>query len=268
MTKSFAKTFLSLCIGLALLMLVPGQAAAQDLLALGDSAAGGDGIGGAPGVLWDQGQACGGNGPASQRFPDFGDAVIQSADDFDVPDGVTWAIESVGAGGTFFNANPDNGPIDAVIVQIWSDAGGLPDTMLCEEVGANELADPDMGLTLSGDCTAKLDPGTYWLSVMAEMPFVPAGQLAWLPNDSTNGNEFAFQDPGGLTGNPCTTWGAGITDCGIGASFPDLCFVVNGVEQPIGPPPNPLEIPTLGQVGLGLLLLSLLGAGLYRLRRR
>ena len=263
MTKNVVKTFPWLCAAL-LIMLVPGLAGAQDLLALGDAAAGGSDISGDGNVLWDQAQACGGGGPASQQFPDFGNSVIQSADDFEVPDGVEWMLSGVVAAGTFFNS-PTPGPLDDVRVQVWSDAGGLPDMLLCDETGANLLAPgPDMSLALSA-CAGPWPPGIYWVSVMGVMPFVPSGQVAWVPNDSNNLAEFAFQDPDGLTGNPCVTWGSGITTCGIGAAFPDLCFILEGEElmdEPV------VAIPTLGQVGLVLLLLSLLGAGIYRLRKR
>jgi len=181
-------------------------------------------------TLYDQTNACGGDSPASQQFPDFGDAVLQAADDFSVPPGQRWTIEKVFAQGNFFNPNPNNGPIDTVVVQVWdkSGPGGLPGSMLCEDTGANETTDPDIQFTLTNCAAIELLEGYYWVSVMGNMPFVPAGQLAWVVNDSTHGSEFAFRDPNGLTGHPCTTWGLGITNCGIGVIYTDLCFRLEG----------------------------------------
>lgn len=268
MTRIYARTIWCGCVAIALAFLLPSVASAQQgLLAESDILADGTrGNGGGPGeLLFDQTNACGGGGPASQRFPDFANAVLQSADDFTVPMGETWTIGTVTAQGSFFNPNPNSGPIDNVIVQIWDDAGGLPGNMLCEEVGLNEDIDPNMILTLVGDCKLELTEGTYWLSMMAQMPFAPNGQWAWLPNASANGNEYAFQDPAPLIGGPCMTWGSGSTTCGVAVGTFDLCFSL--FAQPL-PPPNPLEIPTLGQFGLLAMLLSLIGAGLYRIRRR
>lgn len=259
-----------LCAAVATLIAMPGTAVVLDV----SNVPGASGVDSPAGIgtLFNQSGACGGNGPASQRFPDFGNSDIQSADDFVVPSGVTWDIDVVLAAGTFFNANPNNGPISAVIVQLWSDNGGLPGTLLCEESGTNETADPNMTLTLSGACEAimPLSEGTYWLSMEALMPFSPSGQLAWVPNNSANGAGFAFQDPSGLTGNPCTSWGTGTTTCGVGASFADLCFALSGTEGiPGGPPaPSPLTIPTLGSVGLLALLAALAFAGVVVLRLR
>jgi hypothetical protein len=258
-------------VGLAAVLmtvLVPISAMAQSPIALSESAITTPLQGG--GSLYDQSNACGGNGPASQQFPDFGNNVIQSADDFTVPAGFQWTITGAMAAGAFFNANPNNGPIAAVVVQIWSDAAGLPDALLCQESGANGSVDPNTSLTLAGACAAimPLTEGTYWISIMAQMNFAPSGQYAWVPNNSTNGAQFAFQDPAGLTGNPCTTWGAGISTCGVGSSFPDMCFALDGTEEPVAPDVPIIEVPTLGQFGIALLVLALLGLGVSSLRRR
>ncbi len=222
------------------------------------------------GNLFDQSNACNPTGPASQRFPDFANAVLQSADDFTVPAGLEWDITTVNAAGIFFGANPNNGPISAVEVQIWSAAGNLPATQLCAESGTNELADPDMSLTLSGACAAimPLGEGQYFVSMMAVMPFAPSGQWAWGSNNSTNGAEFAFQDPDALLGaGPCNTWGAGGTTCGIAAGANDMCFSMDGTEAAGGLPV--VTVPTLDQVGFFALFAALaaLGIGWIRFHR-
>lgn len=225
------------------------------------------------GTLFGQSSACNATGPASQRFPDFGNSVLQSADDFTVPAGVEWDITTVNAAGIFFGANPNNGPISSVEVQIWSAAGNLPATQLCAESGTNGLADPNMALTLAGACAAimPLAEGQYFVSAMAVMPFAPSGQWAWASNNSTNGAEFAFQDPSGLVGPTCSTWGAGTTTCGVNAGAADMCFSFDGSEVTGGgggfPTTFDVDVPTLSEIGLAALVAALALAGFFLLRR-
>lgn len=260
-----AKKTLLVTTAAALLFAAASQAVPFSVSQIGPSI---QGTGIPNGTLFSQNGACSGNGPASQRFPDFGNAVLQSADDFTVPAGFTWDITAVHAAGTFFNANPNNGPIVSVEVQIWSAAANLPAAQLCAESGANGDTDPNMSLTLAGACAGimPLAEGQYFVSVMAVMPFAPSGQLAWTPNNSTNGAEFAFQDPSSLTGNPCTTWGAGSTTCGVTTTFPDMCYTLDGSQiSVVGPPP---VVPTLDEIGLLALFGALAALGMAVIRFR
>ena len=235
MTKIGTRAVVSISVIVAVVTFLPASSMANDLRVLSDRPGSSGASEGVLDVLFDQSAACDGAGPASQLFPDFANAVLRSADDFTVPAGEEWAIASVYATGAFFNANPDNGPILNVIVQFWTDAGGLPDSLICEEVGTNVDVEPNVRLNLSGACTAPfpLAAGTYWVSIVVEMPYAPSGQWGWSSNNSANGAEFAFQDPDSLIGNPCVTWGHGITDCGIGAPYPDLCFGLEGMIVPV-----------------------------------
>ena len=61
-------------------------------------------------------------------------------------------------------------------------------------------------------------------------------QWFWNTNDSQNGAELAFEDPAGLTGNPCTDWGHAISDCGIGVPYPDTCLGIGGTRSTETPP--------------------------------
>lgn len=210
------------------------------------------------GTLWDQTTACGGGSPASQLFPDFANSVLQAADDFVVPMGTSWTLERVFNQGSFFGGG-GIGPFDSVIIQVFADAGGLPGAMVCEETGlasAGGTSDPNLDVTLDGTCV--LTEGTYWMSMMVSMDFVPFGQYAWTVDAVGFGSEFAWQDPDGLIGGPCTpSWGLGITTCGIGATSPDLCFGIDGTEG--GVPTMPLG----GYVAL-LGLMALIGLVVLR----
>lgn len=188
-------------------------------------------------VLWDQFDATIGGGSASQVFPDFSNSVLQSADDFEVPMGETWSIEEVLTRGSF----SQSGPIPSVNVIFYENDGGMPGSIIaaCNYLGlvpANG-ADPDISVLLATPCV--LGPGQYWVSVMPVMLFAPNGQWFWSSVNFTALNEWQFQDPDGLIPNPCVTWGAGNTACGIAGSdkqFQLLGEIVNPLElDPITP---------------------------------
>ena len=130
-------------------------------------------------------------------------------------------------------------------------------------IGTADFSVPDQALTL------------------VDFPVIgaaPAGSEvvveAFTPNGQADGTFFFIgSNANGETG-PSYLLAA---DCGVTAptptgaiGFPGMQIVMTVYANPaFVPPPVPVtEIPTLGQVGLGLLLLSLLGAGIYRLRKR
>ena len=95
------------------------------------------------------------------------------------------------------------------------------------------------------------------------MSFAESGQWFWSSNATGYGSEFFFQDPDGLVGNPCSSWGLGITDCGVGATFPDLCFGIGGLANDDGTEP----IPTVSPFGAIVLVLLLAAVSLLYSRR-
>ena len=208
--------------------------------------------------LWEQYDACTGGGPASQQFPDFGDSVLQAADDFYIS-GVQTLVQVV-ALGSFSLA----GPMGRVTVEIFDDdgPGGLPGTLLCSEVEPLNLENgAEINLVLDASC--QLSSGVYWLSVYPVISFAESGQWFWSSNATGYGSEFSFQDPDGLVGNPCSSWGLGITDCGVGATFPDLCFGIGGLTIDDGTEP----IPAVSPFGAIVLVLLLAAVSLLYLRR-
>ena len=207
--------------------------------------------------LFEQYDDCVGGGPASQQFPDFGDSVLQSADDFTVSG--TRTLDEIVAIGSFSLSGP-MGPITFEVYD--SDGpGNLPGALICSEVGlVSEGDDATIYVFLEGSC--QLNSGAYWLSIYPVMSFADFGQWYWSSNSGGYGSEFAFRDPDALVGNPCSTWGLGITDCGVGAIFPNLCFGIgsyigDGGEQPI---------PATGFSGAIVLVLILMLTSLFYLR--
>ena len=253
----------ALAVAIAALILAPASA---EMSPTGPPSA----FSGTPGLndpLFEQFAECTGSGAASQQFPDFADAVLQSADDFEVGEVI---LEQVIALGSF--GNPAAADIQTVTVEIYAKDGpnSLPGTLICSETGlipAAGAADPSLDLALDGSCA--LAAGEYWLSVLPVMDFGGGapGQWFWSSNASGFGDEFGFQDPDALLGpGPCNTWGFGQSTCGIGTTFPDLCMGIGGQGETVdGDPP---QTPAVGTTGAIVMLLVVMAISFFYLRRR
>jgi exosortase sorting signal-containing protein len=215
-------------------------------------------------VLWDQTGNVEGTAVTSQNFTDAGGAFDtfdnRAADDFEVPDAAGWSINTVRAVGTY-NVTP--GPIQSLNVVFFTDSGGLPGSVIpgCnyQSILPTNNDNPDFIINLPEPCT--LLSGVYWVSVQANMPFLPNGQWFWFTENVQTLNLYAWENPLNGTGNGCPTWTAGII-C-IPAGGPDLTF------QLIGEPfVTPRPVPTLSQWGL-IATAGVLGLlGVIFMRRR
>jgi len=211
-------------------------------------------------VLYDQNNNCSATGVSSQNFTDPGGVKdsfdAQAADDFVVP-APGWAVTTVEVPGRY-ESGP--GPAESVNVFFYADAGGLPGVLEYSALGVTPSAGLASGsFTIDLPALVTLDPGTHWVSVQANQNFTSAGQWFWTERTVQSGNEYAWQNPGDGFGTGCTTWGPGVTTCGIRVS-PDLCFTLSG-----GLASAPA--PALSPYGLGAGLLVLLGAGAVAFRR-
>src|SRR5439155_25611233 len=74
-------------------------------------------------VLYDQYDNAGANASLCATFDDIPTANSDLADDFVVPAGETWNVESIDADGVYFNGP---GPATDWNVFIYTDSGGLP----------------------------------------------------------------------------------------------------------------------------------------------
>ncbi len=212
-------------------------------------------------VLYDQNDNCG-SYVTSQKFTDAGGAFDsydnQAADDFVVPPGSGWRVETIQVTGLYWNGP---GPVESVNVFFYADAGGLPGALEHSALGLTPSAGLAVGsFTLDLPTPAMLGPGTHWVSVQANQARIPVGQWFWNERLVQTGNESAWQNPGDgfLTG--CTSWAPRLTGCAVG-SGPDLCFAVLG--QPVA-----RQAPTLGKVGLLVVVIGLLAVGTYSVWRR
>ncbi|HRX97940.1 MAG TPA: T9SS type A sorting domain-containing protein [Bacteroidales bacterium] len=143
----------------------------------------------------------------SQQYPDFPDYSCEGADDFIVPAGESWTIDSVVIYG-FYNAGGGVAGVGNVHFFQNDPATNLPG------VAVNVYNNIVVNSNLSGDLTivftssAKEEPpvlaeGQYWMSVQVNMSFTESGQWYWRKQLApTILNELAWRNPGGGFGVP------------------------------------------------------------------
>lgn len=202
-------------------------------------------------VLYDQTSQPVSFGIASQDFPDFPTYSCQAADDFVIPDGETWMIETIQVNGFY---SLDGGPAQMVNLAlmlnqpemnapgnplIW--IPGLP--VESDTIGNLQLNFFSNPITLPG--------GHYWLSIQPMMSFTDFGQWFWGKQAApTLLNEFHWQNPGGGWNLPNTftwqkasliNWGSASTDWNLdfalfgtvmGQTNHDFSLVVGDYHNP------------------------------------
>jgi hypothetical protein len=139
----------------------------------------------------------------SQLFTDLGNSLAQSADDITVPEGQTWTIDKVLAGGSSTGAIV----LNAMHVVIYNDNSGVPGTAVYQSgaiVPASGTVLGDVELVLPAP--ANLGPGKYWVSVYAQSPLNGGGQWFWKTSSTVTGTQAHFKDPGNLFGRGLLNW--------------------------------------------------------------
>src|SRR5436190_11678479 len=116
-------------------------------------------------VLYDQYDNASGNASLSATFSDLPTFSADLADDFVVPGGQTWNVESIDADGVYFNGL---GPAASFNVFFYADSGSLP--------GAQVFSATNQPFTQSGSTftvnlpsPAVLTAGTYWIEIQPNM---------------------------------------------------------------------------------------------------
>jgi hypothetical protein len=194
-------------------------------------------------VLYDQTSSPAPSGDAAQSQRDDAFPLnVQVADDFTVPAGQPWQIQSVDVIGHYFAG----GPLSTVNVFLYSNAGTLPGAQLFAQ--GNIPSGPGTG-GLSAQFTApltgapQLGPGTYWVSVQANLGPFPANVWGWDARTVAAGSDAAFlNNGGGPVGCDPGVWETRhAPSCGAGApASPDQLFRINGTvvaPTPAATPP-------------------------------
>jgi hypothetical protein len=196
-------------------------------------------------ILYDQYDNLGTNATSSQDFEAALDPFDDElADDFVVPGGATWCVESIDADGVYFNGF---GPAQNFNVRFYTDSGGLPGTLVESRIGMSYVqVGSTFTVTLSP--AVSLTAGTYWVSVQARQDFTPFGQWGWTDRTVQSNSPAAWQNPGGGFG-VCITWGQRGATCGIDPGVPDQVYRLNGTIGSCGtgtPTPTPTPTPPPG----------------------
>ncbi len=220
-----------------------------------------------PDTLWDQSDNISSSDISSQDFTDGGGSLDQfdsrAADDFLVPEGFFWVIDTVRVFGAFDDNTPEI--IDTVDVDFYVDRDGLPGQLVgqCvyDGVVPEDLTNPEFTINLPHKCL--LQPGIYWVSVRANISFIQNGQWFWFERTVQTLSPFVWQNPGDGFSTGCIQYTPAQADCG--ADFPDLVFQIIGRESSIVRP-----IPTLSEWGMmaAAVIFGFAGLGAFYIRRK
>ena len=186
-------------------------------------------------VLYDQYDNASVIGTLSATFTDFPQFNSDLADDFVVPAGQTWNVQSTDADGLYLGP----GPANSFNVFFYADNGGLPGTQVYSAMNQSfSVAGSTFTVTLPS--VAVLTEGTYWVEIQANMTFLPNGAWLWRDRTVQSNQGAAWQNPGGGFG-VCPTW-AWKTTCIPITGGPDQVFRLNGTMG--GGTPTPTPSPT------------------------
>ena len=164
------------------------------------------------GTLYTQGNTPVDGSPSQVFEPANAAFNSQSADDFTVPAGTNWTVTQVTANG-IRTGNPTS-----VNVFFYANSGSnLPGAAVASYNNVATFVRTGGNYSVTLPSALNLAGGTYWVSIQVNMSFATGGQWFWGNFGATNiGNQYAWQNPGGGFGTPCTSWGYGGTGCNVG----------------------------------------------------
>jgi hypothetical protein len=170
---------------------------------------------------------------ACTNFIDLHNLSVDIADDFVVPAGETWTLQSVDVQGRYFNGS---GPAFSFNVFVYADSATFPGAVVYSapnqpfiQVGPVDRRTVTVNLSLP----ATIPAGTYWLEVQANSS-IRHGIWSWSERTVQSGNGAVERNlGGGALGNCALTWIRKIT-CSAGSYGPDQVFRLNGTSAPAG----------------------------------
>lgn len=176
---------------------------------------------------------------ASQNYESGYDIFdSQAADDFIVPTGIGyWRVSSIDVLGTYNVPGGSSVHVDSVNVRFYAAAGSsLPKTLVYSAV-ISPTSDTGGAFVVDLKTPAILAPDTYWLSIQANMNYLPERkQWLWRQRSVQSNSASVWQNPGNAYGTGCTTWSPRVATCRVGDA-PDLLFRLNGTVVPENPLP-------------------------------
>jgi hypothetical protein len=151
-------------------------------------------------VLWDQtGTRAGARASADLVGTEFDS---QGADDFVVPAGQTWSVTEVYAPGSNGSSHPEPFLVPGVNVFVYADAGTVPGALIAAYPSVSPTTAPD-DLTIPLSPALTLGPGTYWISVQADLSSLTLqDSWGWAFRNAVTGDQGVWRNPGGGFGGP------------------------------------------------------------------
>ncbi|MBP6871325.1 MAG: carboxypeptidase regulatory-like domain-containing protein [Bacteroidales bacterium] len=175
-------------------------------------------------VLYQQTNSSGA-GMASQDFETVYDAYdCQGADDFYVPAGMQWTIQTITATGS--------GSTTATLanVYIYADNAGMPAASASTTLMNLTCTNANAVLTINIPGNIVLGPGHYWVSVQDASPYATYGQWYWTRTTSIYNSGACWRNPGNGFGLGATTW---TYMANIGYPNNDFMFRLEGTSGPV-----------------------------------
>lgn len=158
----------------------------------------------------------------------------QGADDFVVPSGVTWYVDSIIIPGSYSaGATTTCG----VIYNIHTDNGGEPGTVVTgDTINSDVDENGDGDLVVRFETPLQITSGTYWLVANGRKNFASGGgQWYWQRDESLTGYPALWRNPGNGFGSNCTSWTTFYNCTNLAMSDSGLTFYMYGCYGPTKP---------------------------------
>jgi hypothetical protein len=179
------------------------------------------------------------NGLVSQDFENlFNGNDCRIADDFVVPSGETWYIDSIKIYGFYNVTNPDSAGMNITIFE--NNSGAIGSSVYSNVFQVNLDQDGDGAITAVWNTPLQIDDGDYWMAASARKDYLnDAGVWYWYLDTVGSGYEAKWENPGG-SWNVCTAWtNITATSC-VAVAYPDVVFRIYGCLGPTKPTINNL----------------------------
>ncbi|MEQ9187306.1 MAG: T9SS type A sorting domain-containing protein [Cryomorphaceae bacterium] len=129
----------------------------------------------------------------------------QGADDFIVPSGVTWYLDSIVLPGTY---SPTAATTCGIQFSIHTDNSGEPGTVIFGDTVNSDLdGNGDGDITYVFSTPLAVSSGHYWLVANGRKNFAGGGgQWYWVRDVNSTGHPGLWRNPGNGFGSGCTAW--------------------------------------------------------------